>query len=294
MSFTNRQQSGIPITAKDEGITITTNMTTIDFVGSGRSATALDGVVTDNVSGGGAGTWGSITGTLSDQTDLQNELDILTLSLAGKSDVGHTHTLLQLTDVPDTLYTGVAGYLLKVNATENGIDTYDIKSLETEINDLQTDLSGKMVTSVYDPTNVSADAFDRANHTGTQDSGTISDFAEAAQDAVGSILQNSATIDIVYDDPTGSITASVNDGSISSDKMANSNGFSVFGKADTGAGQGQEIDIIASSVLGRGPTGNVVALSAGAGITITDTEIQATGGGGGIIEELAIAYAVTL
>ena len=35
--------------------------------------------------GGGGGTWGSITGTLSDQTDLQTALN-------GKSDVGHTHT----------------------------------------------------------------------------------------------------------------------------------------------------------------------------------------------------------
>lgn len=35
--------------------------------------------------GGGGGTWGSITGTLSSQTDLQTALN-------GKSDVGHTHT----------------------------------------------------------------------------------------------------------------------------------------------------------------------------------------------------------
>lgn len=39
---------------------------------------------------GGGGTWGSITGTLSDQTDLQSALD-------GKSDTGHTHPLSDLT-----------------------------------------------------------------------------------------------------------------------------------------------------------------------------------------------------
>jgi len=37
--------------------------------------------------GGGGGAWGTITGTLSDQTDLQTALD-------GKSDVGHTHANL--------------------------------------------------------------------------------------------------------------------------------------------------------------------------------------------------------
>ena len=35
--------------------------------------------------GGGGGTWGSITGTLSDQTDLQDALN-------AKADTGHTHT----------------------------------------------------------------------------------------------------------------------------------------------------------------------------------------------------------
>lgn len=40
--------------------------------------------------GGGGGTWGGITGTLSDQTDLQTALD-------GKSDTGHTHALSDIT-----------------------------------------------------------------------------------------------------------------------------------------------------------------------------------------------------
>jgi hypothetical protein len=45
---------------------------------------------------GGGGTWGSITGTLSNQTDLQSALD-------GKSSTSHTHTFSELTSKPTTL-----------------------------------------------------------------------------------------------------------------------------------------------------------------------------------------------
>jgi len=48
----------------------------LKFIGSGVSSITNDGhTTTVNLSGGGGGTWGSITGTLSDQTDLQNALD---------------------------------------------------------------------------------------------------------------------------------------------------------------------------------------------------------------------------
>lgn len=41
--------------------------------------------------GGGGGTWGSITGTLSNQTDLQTALD-------AKAASSHTHTVSNITD----------------------------------------------------------------------------------------------------------------------------------------------------------------------------------------------------
>lgn len=52
---------------------------------------------------------------------------------------------------------------------------------------------------------------DRSTHTGTQTAATISDFNEAAQDAVGTILTDSATVDFTYNDVTPSITATVLD-----------------------------------------------------------------------------------
>lgn len=124
--------------------------------------------------------------------------------------------------------------------------------------------------------------------------GDIADFGESVQDEMGTAWNNNGGIESGYDDVNNTFSPYVVDSSITTQKMAATNGASVFGKSTTGAGQGEEIDIVASSVLGRGPTGNVVALTAGSGITITDTEIQATGGGGGVSEELAIAYAVSL
>lgn len=49
----------------------------------------------------------------------------------------------------------------------------------------------------------------RANHTGTQTASTISDFNEAAQDAVGGILTDSNSIDFTYDDASNTVSASV-------------------------------------------------------------------------------------
>lgn len=54
-------------------------------------------------------------------------------------------------------------------------------------------------------------AKDRANHTGTQLAATISDFTEAAQDAVGNALLDSANIDFVYPDVSNQITADLTD-----------------------------------------------------------------------------------
>ena len=49
----------------------------------------------------------------------------------------------------------------------------------------------------------------RANHTGTQLSTTISDFTEAAQDAVGAMAANSTFISLAYNDAIPSLTPSL-------------------------------------------------------------------------------------
>lgn len=52
---------------------------------------------------------------------------------------------------------------------------------------------------------------DRSTHTGTQTAATISDFNEAAQDAVGGIAGDTATLDLVYNDAAGTLTGTVLD-----------------------------------------------------------------------------------
>lgn len=51
----------------------------------------------------------------------------------------------------------------------------------------------------------------RANHTGTQLASTVSDFTEAAQDAVGGALLDTATLDLVYNDAAGTMSGNVLD-----------------------------------------------------------------------------------
>jgi hypothetical protein len=51
------------------------------------------------------------------------------------------------------------------------------------------------------------DATNRTNHTGTQLASTISDFTEAAQDAVGGALTDTNTVDFTYNDASNIITA---------------------------------------------------------------------------------------
>lgn len=56
-----------------------------------------------------------------------------------------------------------------------------------------------------------ADLRARATHTGTQLSSTISDFNEAAQDAVGNALLDSSNIDFTYPDAQNQISADLTD-----------------------------------------------------------------------------------
>ena len=71
---TGTSSGGNSLNIQDEGMTLGTPGT-INFVGSPISVTVSGSVARVFVTGSSGGTWGSITGTLSDQTDLQNALD---------------------------------------------------------------------------------------------------------------------------------------------------------------------------------------------------------------------------
>ena len=121
-----------------------------------------------------------------------------------------------------------------------------------------------------------ADSASQPGH--THDAVDITDFNEAAQDAVLGIFTNNGGVEIQYDDVNNSAQIVILDNAVQPQKISLANGASVLGKSQTGAGQAEEIDIIANSVLGRGPTGDVLALILGAGLTVTDTEISVSSG----------------
>ena len=71
--------------------------------------------------GGGAGVWGSITGTLASQSDLQSALN-------AKADTGHNHSGTyqpadtQLTDIAGLAYASNALKVIRVNAGETAFE----------------------------------------------------------------------------------------------------------------------------------------------------------------------------
>src|SRR5688572_24298557 len=90
---------------------------------------------------GGAATWGTITGTLSAQTDLQSALD-------AKAATSHTHTIANVT----SLQTALDGKALASHA-----------HAQSEVTNLVSDLAGKAATGhthagVYEPANANLQA----------------------------------------------------------------------------------------------------------------------------------------
>lgn len=83
-----------------------------------------------------------------------------------------------------------------------------------------------------------ASAFAAASHT----SAAVTDFAEAAQDAVGAMVADTATIDVTYTDATPELTWDVKDGSITYAKMQDVTATDkLLGRSTAGSGDVEEI-----------------------------------------------------
>ena len=51
--FYNTKETGRPVTIKDEGLSLNTDISEIDFVGAGVSGAAIGSVITETIPGGG-------------------------------------------------------------------------------------------------------------------------------------------------------------------------------------------------------------------------------------------------
>ena len=129
--------------------------------------------------------WGGISGTLSNQTDLQSELDLKVDKVSGKG--------LSTNDYTDDEKT-------KLSEIEAGAEVNNISDVNA------TDLTDAGDSSLHYH---SADR-NRANHTGTQTASTISDFdTEVSNNS--SVTANTAKITVVWSEvTTTSQSASVN------------------------------------------------------------------------------------
>ena len=87
-----------------------------------------------------------------------------------------------------------------------------------------------------------ATLLNRANHTGTQTASTISNFNEAAQDAVGTILTDTSTIDFTYNDAGNTISAIVVANSIGNTQLRTGAATSVVGRSANSVGALADIE----------------------------------------------------
>lgn len=158
--------------------------------------------------------WGGIIGTLSDQTDLQAALDLKvptarTISavapLSGGGDLSANRTLT----------TSMATSRL-IGRTTAGAGVMEEISVGAGL----ALAAGSLANTVTQYTD------------------------ELAQDAVGPILTDTATIDFTYNDGVPSITADVKDDSITYAKMQDVSAASrLIGRGDSGAGSPEEITL---------------------------------------------------
>jgi len=229
----SQQNDAIEALETKVGINGSADTNSLDYKVANKQNTLVSGTNIKTVNGNsllgsgdisisGTAAWGSITGTLSTQTDLQTALD-------GKVDENASIT----------------------GATKTKI-TYDAKGLVT----------------------VGADA----TTADIAESGNLYFTDERAQDAVGTILTDSSTVDFTYNDGAATITAAVIANSSTQKIEVTKNSSAVVGTR-------KQLNFVEGSNI-------TLTISDDAGNDQVDVTIASSGGGSGITLGLAnMSYA---
>lgn len=206
--------SGGDIKVDNDGEQIAEKANEFDFTGAGVTASNVDGKVTVNVPGGiSSVSWGTITGTLSNQTDLQSALD--TKVDENASIIGATHTKITY-DTKGLVTSGVDATTADINDSFNRRYVTDVQltvlgnTSGVNTGD-QTSIVGIIGTKAQYNTSVTDGDFLFV--------GDVTQYTnEDAQDAVGAMVDST----LVYVDATPLLTRAHVTGDIDIPQASNS------------------------------------------------------------------------
>lgn len=161
-----------------DGLLSAADKTKLDGVATGATANSPDATLLNRANHTGTQATSTVTG-----------LDASLASKATPSDITSAITTHEASRNHPNATTSLAGFLSSTDKTKlDGI------------------ASGATANST------DATLLNRANHTGTQLSSTISDFTEATQDVIGALILDSGSLDATYNDPGNAFTINlVND-----------------------------------------------------------------------------------
>lgn len=199
--------------------------------GAAGFMTGADKAKLDAITGTNTGDQTSIVGITGTKAQFDTAVTDGNFMYVGDAPTAHTHTLANVTDVTITA--------TNLNILDDGVDT----TLHFHASDRN-----------------------RANHTGTQTASTISDFTEAAQDAVGGMIDSSLT----YVDATPLLQRAALTGAITASAGSNTTSLGSFTKAqlDTAVSDGN------IQYVGDAPTTHTHTLANITDVTISTANLN--------------------